>query len=139
MDKVFVDTDIALDMLTGRHPFYAHAAHLFTLSEKGSMELYVSVLSINNLNYMLSKQYNRAMSRQILSRFRKLVRILSVDDNIIDLALHSSFPDFEDAIQYYTAIGNNIPVIVTRNIKDYRHSAIPVMTAEIYLKGIADK
>jgi len=52
------------------------------------------------------------------------------------LSLQSLFKDFEDAIQYYTATQNNVPVILTRNLKDYKQSAIPVMTAEDFLKNI---
>jgi len=63
-----------------------------------------------------------------------LLRICSIDEKIIDLALSSDFEDFEDAIQYYTAVENNIDCFVTRNKKDFRKSKIPVHTAEEYLK-----
>jgi hypothetical protein len=63
------------------------------------------------------------------------VNVSTVDEKIIDLALQSVFSDFEDAIQYFTAIQNNIPVILTRNLKDYKSSAIPVMTADDFLKA----
>jgi hypothetical protein len=62
------------------------------------------------------------------------VTVLAVDDKIIGLALNSAFSDFEDAIQYHTALEHNIPMLLTRNLKDYRHSEITVMTAESYLK-----
>jgi predicted nucleic acid-binding protein len=62
------------------------------------------------------------------------VRVLAVDDKIIDLALSSKFADFEDAIQYFTAIENGISNLLTRNIKDYAQSRIAVLTAETYLK-----
>ena len=139
MDKLFIDTNIALDLLAERHPFYTHAARLFTLADKGIAELYISSLCFNNLNYMLSKQYNRAASKRILIQFKRLVTVLAVDDKIINLALNSSFADFEDAIQYFTAIENKIPFIITRNLKDYKEALIPVMTAEVYLKGIGNE
>jgi predicted nucleic acid-binding protein len=133
MEKVFIDTDISLDLLSERLPYYNHAAQLFTLADKGKIKIYVSSLSFSNLNYLLSRQYSQSDARRILNKFKVLVHVLSVDDKIIDLSLSSEFKDFEDAIQYYTAIENNIETFITRNLKDYKHARIPVMTAEDYL------
>jgi len=138
VDKLFIDTNIALDLLTERLPYYTYAARLFTLADKEKVELYISSLSFNNLNYLLSKQYNRLTSKRILIQFKRLVKVLAVDDKIISHALNSSFADFEDAIQYFVAIENKIPVIITRNLKDYKEAMVPVMTAEVYLKGIGN-
>ena len=134
MAALFIDTDIILDLLLERVPFYTWSARLFTLADKGVIKAAISSLSFNNLDYMLSKQYGRPESRRILGQFKLLVSVLAVDDKIISLALSSSFADFEDAIQYYTALENNIPVLITRNLKDYKEAAIPVMTAETFLK-----
>ncbi len=134
MDKLFVDTDIVFDLLMERTPFYIHAARLFTMAERKKAEVYISSLCFNNLDYLLSKQYGKAESRRILTQFKLLVKVLAVDDRIISLALSSSFTDFEDAIQYYTALENDIPVLITRNLKDYKAAAVNVMTAETYMK-----
>src|ERR1051326_8546700 len=75
-------------------------------------------------------------TRRILNNYRILVNVLPVDEKTIDLALQSVFKDFEDAIQYYTAVQNNIPVFLTRNLKDYKKAAIPVTTAEDFMKTI---
>ena len=134
MDTVFVDTDISLDLLSTRQPFYQAAAKLFTLADRKEIKLCVSSLSFSNLHYVLRSENTAAETRRILSNYRILVNILTVNEKIIDLALQSLFKDFEDAIQYYTAVQNNIPLILTRNLKDYKQSAIPVMTADDYLK-----
>jgi predicted nucleic acid-binding protein len=133
MNKVFVDSDIILDMLAHRDPFYDHAANLFESAVKGRTTIYISALCFHNLNYMLSKQYTQVVARQILIKFKTVVEVLHVDSKIIDRALHSDFSDFEDAVQYHVALENKIPVLITRNLKDYKKSTIPVMTAETYL------
>jgi predicted nucleic acid-binding protein len=133
MEKVFIDTDIALDLLSERLPHYAHAAQLFTLADKGKLLIHVSSLSFSNLNCLLSRHYSQKDARRILNKFKIIVNVLSVDDKIIDLSLNSEFKDFEDAIQYYTAIENNISTLITRNLKDYKHANITVMTAEDFL------
>ena len=136
MEKVFVDTDIILDLLSNRQPFYIHSANLFSAADKNEIKLYVSSLSFANLNYILSKQYSADQARKKLLKFKTLVTILSVTDKVIELALSSEFKDFEDGIQYFTAIENNIKIVLTRNLKDYKSAQISVLTAEQFLKGI---
>ncbi len=64
--------------------------------------------------------------------------MLSLNDKIVDLALNDDdFGDFEDGLQYYTAIENNQDIIITRDLKDFKEAKIPVMTAEEYLLSIA--
>ena len=135
MEKVFVDTDIILDLLSNREPFYIHSANLFSAADKNEIKLYVSSLSFANLNYILSKQYSVDQARKKLQKFKTLVTVLSVTDKVIELALSSDFKDFEDGIQYFTAIENNIKTLLTRNLKDYKSAQISVLTAEQFLKG----
>ena len=134
MEKVFIDTDIILDVLAKREPHYEFAAHLLSLADKRKIKLGVSSLTFSNLNYLLSKQFGSAEARKVLVRFKTLVQVLAVDDKIIELALGSNFKDFEDAIQYYCSINNNYKTLLTRNLKDYKSAKTPVMTAESFLK-----
>ena len=135
MDKVFVDTDIILDLLSDRQPFYPYSAALFSAADLGIIEVFVSSLSFSNLNYILSRQYSPEQARKKLLKFKTLVTVLSVTDKVVELSLSSDFKDFEDATQYYCAIENAIPILLTRNLKDYKAAEIPIMTAEQYLKA----
>ncbi len=136
MEKVFVDTDISLDLLTERIPHYRAAARLFTRADRKELQLHVSSLTFSNLHYVLRTEHSAAETRRRLNNYRILVKVLPVTEKIIDLALQSLFRDFEDAIQYYTATEHNVPVLLTRNLKDYKQAAIPVMTADDYLKSL---
>ncbi|MEO6302318.1 MAG: PIN domain-containing protein, partial [Bacteroidia bacterium] len=133
MAKIFVDTDVCLDLLSGRKPFNAVAEKLFSLADLGKIKICVSSLSFANIDYVLRSQYSANNSRQTLARFKILVTVLPVDTRTIDLAIASDFSDFEDAIQYFSAIENGITIIVTRNIKDFKKSTIKVVTPETYL------
>ena len=86
MKNVFVDTDIVLDLLAERQPNYPFAAQLFTLSDKGKVTLSVSSVTFTNLNYILAKKFSNQKARQILTTFKVLVKILSVDEKIVELA-----------------------------------------------------
>ena len=134
MEKIFVDTNIVLDLLQKRDEFYFDAQDLFTLADKKELKLYVSALTIANAHYLLSKFYNSNGARKILLKFKVLVEVLAVNDKIIDLSLASDFNDFEDGIQYYTAIENNMELILTRNKKDFKNSILPVLTAREYIR-----
>ena len=133
-ENIFVDTDVIFDLLAKREPFYKYSAKLFTYADKQELTICVSSLCFGNLNYILSKQKSAIEARKILSRFKVLVKVLPVDDKVIELALNSDFGDFEDAIQYYCAIENGIKVLITRNLKDFKHARIPVLTAEEFVK-----
>lgn len=135
MEKIFADTDIILDLLAGREPHYEFSAALFSLADKGIIKVYASPLSFSNLNYILSKQYSAEQSRKKLLKLKALIHILPVNEKITELALASEFKDFEDALQYYTAIEGNCKLLLTRNLKDYKKSSLPVLTAEQYIKS----
>ena len=134
MKKLLIDTNIVIDLLAKREPFYIDAAKLFSLADKNKIKLAVSSLTFANTNYILQKANSASIARDILRKLKILTAVLSVDDKIIDLALNDNeFVDFEDAIQYYSAIENNQDIIITRNLKDYRTSRLPVMTASEFI------
>jgi predicted nucleic acid-binding protein len=131
--KIFVDTDIIYDLLGKRDPFYLSAAQLFTLADEGKIQIYISAISLANLHYLISKQRSDEEAKEILRKFKVLVHVAPLNDKIIDLALNSEFSDFEDAIQYYLALQNEIEVLLTRNLKDYKKAQITVLTAQDFI------
>jgi predicted nucleic acid-binding protein len=136
MRKIFLDTNIILDLLAYRMPFYTDAAELFSLADKKKFTLSISSLCFADIHYILSKQNPGMEVRKILRNFKVLVNVLSLDDKITDLALNSEFRDYEDAIQYNTAIENEQELIITRNQADFKDSKLPIMTAGEFLKSI---
>lgn len=133
MDKILVDNNIILDLLAQRPPFFSDAQKLFTLADKKKIRLFVSSLTFANTYYVLSQVHKIENARKILRKFKVLVKVLPMDDKIVDLSLDSEFRDFEDAIQYYSAIENDLDLIITRNLKDFKQSQLPVLTAKDYL------
>src|SRR5665647_1914039 len=112
MRSLLIDTNIILDLLAKRDPFYDFAAEIFSLADTKKIELYTSSISIINTNYILSKILSEKEVREILRKFRILVKVLSCDEKIIDLGLNSTFKDYEDSIQYFTAIENQMDSII---------------------------
>jgi len=135
MKKIFIDTNIVIDLLSRREPFYEEAAGLFSLADKKIIELSISSLTIANTGYTLLRRTNSITAKEILRKLRLIIKILPLDDKIIGIALNdNSFDDFEDGLQYFTAIENSQDLIITRNLKDFKNSALPVMTARQFLE-----
>jgi len=138
MKKLFVDTNIVIDLLSRREPFFEEAATLFSLADKKQVELSISSLTIANTSYTLLRQMDSSKTKSILRKLKLILEILPVDDKVVGLALNDdTFTDFEDGLQYFTAIENQQEVIITRNLKDFKNSIIPTMTAKQFIKTLA--
>jgi predicted nucleic acid-binding protein len=136
MKKLLVDTNIVIDLLSRREPFYEEAALLFSLADRKQIELAVSSLTIANTSYVLLKQMDSSKAKSILRKLRLILKILQLDDKIIGLALNDeTFTDFEDGLQYFTAIENGQDLIITRNLKDFENSKLPTMTAKQFIES----
>lgn len=134
MSRLLIDTNIVIDLLSKREKFYEEAAELFSLADRKELVLAISSLTFANTNYILTKLKSAKEAKAILRKFKVLVEVLSLDDKITELALSdNNFTDFEDGLQYYSAIENQIDIIITRNKKDFKKSNIPVLTAKEFL------
>jgi len=127
--KVFVDSDIILDVLSCREPFYDSAVILFSLIEKGKLEGYTSTIVFSNVHYVLRKRVSRQIAMESLKYLKSLIQILPIDKRATELALDSEFDDFEDAIQYFCAEQNDIKYLITRNKIDYAKAEINILSA----------
>ncbi len=134
MKKILIDTNIILDLLAKREKFYLDSRRIFSLADNNEIELYISTLSIANSHYILHEMLKIKKSREILGKFKVLVNSIALSDKIIELALNdSNFKDFEDGIQYYSAIDAKCDLIITRNSKDFKRSSIPIMKPNEFL------
>jgi len=134
MSRLLIDTNIVMDLLSKREKFYDEAAALFSRADKKELVLTITSLTFANTNYILTKLKSAKEAREILRKFKVLVELLNLDDKIAELALSDdSFPDFEDGLQYYSAIENQIDVIITRNKKDFKNSKIPILSTKEFL------
>ncbi|MBS7294026.1 MAG: PIN domain-containing protein [Treponema sp.] len=133
MNKYFVDTDVILDLLSQRVPHFHFSAVLFSLAEMGKFELYTSPTVMVNTFYILRKNLGNENAKNALRKLRIILHVIDSSEKVLDLALNSNFNDFEDAIQYYTALDADIQTIITRNLMGYKTADILVQTPEMFL------
>jgi len=137
MTRVFLDTNIVMDLLTNREPFSEDASRIFSLSERGEIKLFVSGLTIATTYYLVGKHTTKPIARKIVKDFRLLVSISETNSQSVDLTLGDvGFSDFEDGLQYYSAISSSCDIIITRDKKDFKNSKLPVMNPGQFLASI---
>ncbi len=136
MNRIFLDTNVILDLLGERVPFYDSIAKVATLADQKKITLIVSPLSFTTIDYVLNKYEIAESVLNKLRKFKIICEVCEVNEETIDKALNSSFKDFEDALQYFSALQTNCSIIITRNGKDFKQATIPIMTAEEYLSSI---
>ena len=132
--KLFIDSDIILDVLAARDNFYEPAASLFDLGYEGKLDLFTTAVVLANVFYILRKKHSIEKSREQIKELRKIIKILPINEKIVDDVLTSKFGDFEDGLQYFAAKENNIPVIITRNVKDYKEKDLIIQTADEFIR-----
>ena len=133
MKTVLCDINFILDIFLKQEPFYYPAARLFKKIEDKKLKGYLCALSFPTLFYLLSKELSKEKAIRILEKIRIVFGIAEVDEKVIDLSLTADFKDFEDAVQYYSAIKVKADCIITRNKDDYVNDKIPVLTPEEFL------
>jgi predicted nucleic acid-binding protein len=131
--KIFLDSDIILDVLAMRTPHYLDSAAVLTLIENKKIAGFTSPLVFANIYYILKKLKSRKYAIQNLRKLRILINIVPMNQSHIDHALNSRFTDFEDALQHFSAKSQEMNFIITRNKKDFKHSIIPACTPTEFL------
>jgi predicted nucleic acid-binding protein len=126
MKKLFIDTNIIVDLIADRKPFSKYAIQLFQKAELKEIELYTSSHSIATTHYLLKKYLEEKELRTVLYGLFEYLHVIAVDEAILKKGLRSSHKDFEDSIQIHCASTiEKIDCIVTRNTKDFKSSEIP--------------
>lgn len=139
MKKIFLDTNIVLDFLGERENFYDAAAKLLTLADQKKILVYTSPTSISNAFYILAKYENSKIALEKIRKFKVLCNISIMNNEVVERAINSDFKDFEDGMQYFSAIAEKCEIIITRNEKDFKNAMIPVMNADSFLQMIKSK
>lgn len=132
--KVFVDTNVILDLLAKREDFFEDSMKIFSLADEKEISILVSSLSLVNTHYILHDVMKLKEARSILGKFKVLVSCCSLNDKMIELALNDSkIKDFEDAIHHFTALEADCKILISRNKKDFKHSSLSVMSPKEFL------
>lgn len=127
--NIFVDNDVILDVLLERKNF-EYSRQLLSSIEKKQVKAFTSPLIFTNSFYVITRLKDKRQAWMALQKIRLLVTVSHVTEEIVDMALASGFSDFEDAVQYYTALHQKVDYLVTWNKKDYNTAKIPIVSPQ---------
>lgn len=135
MKRVFIDTNILVDLICKRNPFVEEAEKIFSMGIINRISIGISALSYINTVYISKKyQFNQKDVIESLKTITSFTTITGLDETIIIQAMTCNWPDFEDAVQYHSSQSFIADAIITRNKKDFSHSNIPVYTPTEFLQ-----
>ncbi len=133
MKNIFVDSDVILDVVLERVPFFIASQKIFSLIERNHFKGFTSSIILANCYYILSSNKNKNIAEKTITKLRSIITVLPFTDKEIGESINSSFTDFEDGIQYFIAVNNGIETIITRNIADYNNANINIFMPKDFL------
>ena len=136
MKKLFINTNVLIDLIDKRIPFYNDVEVISALAEKKQLTLAASSISFVNSFYVLSKKLDNKLVINSLMRYRLICEVSNIDEIIIDNSLISNFNDFEDTVQHYSALHHKCDILITRNKKNFKNFEIPVVTSTEFLASL---
>ena len=136
--KVLIYTNVIVDVALEREPFYAESDRILTLAEEAQIQGYVSASTFSDLYYIIRRDKARDWTLEFLRQLATFCQVATVDNSVIAIALTCNFKDFEDAIQYSTAVINLIDAIVTRNPRDFPVNIPRIVTPNQLILELTD-
>ncbi|MEO3404081.1 PIN domain-containing protein [Mucilaginibacter sp. CAU 1740] len=134
--NLFLDSDILLDVILDRIPHYEFSGQVLLLADQPDFYCCTTVHALLNVHYVTKRHLGLKIANEAVVVLFNKVHIIPEDSTTIEQAMQSDFKDFEDAVQYFAAKSAGADAIITRNIKDYTNSTIPVLTAEQFLNTL---
>lgn len=133
MSKIFIDTDVILDVVLERKPFFDSSQKIIALVERNKFQGFTSSLILANCYYIINNKKNKSIAEKTISKLRAILTILPFTDKEIGEALNSGIKDFEDGIQYFIALNNGIDTLITRNVSDFKNVDINVFMPKDFI------
>ena len=134
--KVLLDTNIIVDVALERQPYFGDSETVLSLVEQGQIEGYISASTFSDLYYIIRKDKGRNLTLEFLREISTFCQVATVNQDAINMALTANFKDFEDGIQYSSAVVNNLEAIVTRNPQDFPITTLRILTPQQLIQAL---
>jgi len=133
MNKILLDTNIILDIALERREFFEKSKELMLTLNKLNIPSYVTATTVTDIYYILKKSKGHQLTISFLKNLFDFIDIAGVDKEVVIRALISELTDFEDAVQTECASQNDINIIITRNIADFKKSKLVIVTPSEFI------
>jgi predicted nucleic acid-binding protein len=132
--KIFLDTNIIISVLNKEYPVFTYSARLLSLNRQDQFELYISPLCLAIAFYFSSKKSGEMKAKEKIHILLKNINLTTIDENVTKKAINNAqIHDFEDGLEYFSAIEKSCRIIITENKEDFFFSQIEVLTSEEFI------
>jgi predicted nucleic acid-binding protein len=131
--RVLIDTNVVLDVLQVREPFFEASKRLLAAAETGGVQGMIAAHTVTTLFYLISKDKSSGQARTTITNLLQFLKVASVDQSTIEQALNLSYPDFEDAVQMLSAVQSKCDFLISRNVDDFKPGLLPVLSPVDFL------
>lgn len=136
--KIFLDANILVAVLNRQYPLFTYAAKILSLSENKKFQLYTSPICLAIAFYFAEKKSGTKQAKEKIAMISKHINITSVDFETVEYTVQNTkIHDFEDGLEYYSALNSGCKAIITEDISDFYFSEIPVLNSESFLETLA--
>lgn len=136
--RVFVDANVLISVLNKEYPAFTYSSRVLSMSGKQNLAIVTSALCLAIAFYFVEKKHGQRLAKSKISLLAQHLQIAEAGETAVKRALENKrVIDFEDGLQYYSAIDAKCSSIVTFDQKDYHFSDIEVVTPEQFLKAHA--
>jgi predicted nucleic acid-binding protein len=136
--RVFLDTNILLDVIARRQPFYEKAARICDLVEAGKIDGIVAAVSIPTVFYLTRRVTTVRAAYEALGWIEDLFVVAPCDADLIHQAAVAKWKDFEDAVQYFSARRAGAACLITRDEAHFESADIPILSPEAFLRSLSE-
>lgn len=132
---ILVDTNVVLDFLVVRKPYFDNAKQIFLMCAEDKIKGYIAFHSIPDMYYILHRDYTSEARRKMLARVCTVLQVTAAShDKVCNAILREDFKDFEDCLQDECAKEIDADYIITRNVRDFNYSDVKAVTPEEFLE-----
>ncbi|MEB2783894.1 PIN domain-containing protein [Algoriphagus persicinus] len=133
--KIFLDANVLISVLNKEYPLFPISSRVLSLADRIGMQLYSSPICLAIAFYFSEKKSGADMAKLKIEMLFKKISMTTVDQAICSQTLSNrQVQDFEDGLEYYSALGSDCEVIVTEDLDGFYYSKIPVLSCEGFLK-----
>jgi predicted nucleic acid-binding protein len=138
--RIFLDANIIISVLNKEYPVFTYSARILSFGRKSQFELYTSPLCLAIAFYFSSKKSGENNAKEKIKILLKNINLTTIDEDVTKKAIRDpKIHDFEDGLEYYSAVGKSCRVIITENKEDYWFSQIEVLNCEEFIVKYSNK
>lgn len=135
--KVFLDANVLVSVLNKEYPLFPHSARILSLADQRRFQLYTTPICLAIAFYFAEKKCGTAQAKQKIQVLSSKLHIAAVDSQTVTNAVSNpSVMDFEDSLEYYSALQHDCKAIITEDSEGFYFSEIPVFDCRKFLEEV---